>query len=278
MVAQRGSSITGTGTRRVGINPAVQASARRRDSRGLPGIGPDGGRVMKIGQAGLAVFTVGAGGLTALAAARRWQHWGASEAEITRPLPGDDLIPVSRLDSTQAITIDATPERIWPWLAQMGYEGRAGFYSYGILERRFGARDSRQLSQARPAPAPGGLLPFAPGAPLTVAVADAPRALVLWQVLAGGRPIDPARPWGDSYLAWSWAFVLEPAGASGTRLLTRMRTGYQPAASWAGFTHLLLGPAHAVMGRRQLLGIRGRAEAAGRPAARPVSSSRPAGR
>jgi hypothetical protein len=78
-----------------------------------------------------AAIVLAGGSLAALAATRRWhQHWGATDEEIARPLPGDDLIPNSKLDSTHAITIHAPAERIWPWLAQMGYDDRAGSYSY----------------------------------------------------------------------------------------------------------------------------------------------------
>jgi hypothetical protein len=107
-------------------------------------------------------------------------------------LPGDDLIPVVKLDSTHAITIRAPAERIWPWLAQMGYGGRAGFYSYDILKRRFGARDSSRLNPEMAAPVAGDCLPFAPGTPMTVAVVDPSRALVLWQVTAAGKATRPA--------------------------------------------------------------------------------------
>jgi hypothetical protein len=62
-------------------------------------------------------------------------------------------------------------------------------------------------------------------------------------------------------VAWSWAFVLEPVDAATTRLLARMRVSYQPAAKWAPYMWLLVEPAHFVMGRRQLLGIRQRAQA-----------------
>jgi hypothetical protein len=58
--------------------------------------------------------------------------------------------------------------------------------------------------------AAGGTMPFYPGAPMTVAVADPLHALVLWQATSGGKAIDPAGPWGDDHVAWSWAFVLEP--------------------------------------------------------------------
>jgi hypothetical protein len=109
-------------------------------------------------------------------------------------------------------------------------------------------------------------MPFAPGMPMTVAVADPPYALVLWQVTSAGKAIDPAGPWGDDHVAWSWAFVLEPVDAATTRLLIRMRVSYQPAAKWAPYMWLLVEPAHFVMGRRQLLGLRERAQATSRGA------------
>ena len=66
-------------------------------------------------------------------------------------------------------------------------------------------------------------------------------------------------------MAWSWAFVLEPVDAATTRLLVRMRVAYRPALKWAPYMWLLVEPAHFVMGRRQLLGIRQRAETARPP-------------
>ena len=230
---------------------------------------------MKARHAGQVALAVAGSYLTLLTATRRYhQHWGASDAEITRPLPGDDLIPVSKLDSTHAITVHAPAERIWPWLAQMGYGGRAGFYGYEVLERRLGARNINRLNPEAPAPVAGGSLPFAPGMPLTVAVVDPSRALVLWTVTTANKAIDPAGPWGEDYVAWSWAFVLEPIDTSTTRLLTRMRISYRPAAKWAAFVQLLLEPAHFIMGRRQLLGLRQRAEATGRAATSPDTLAR----
>jgi hypothetical protein len=216
---------------------------------------------MKIRHLGQTVLVLAGGSLVALTATRRWhQHWGATDQEITKPLPGDDLIPAAKLDSTHAITIHAPADQIWPWLAQMGYGDRAGTYSYDLFERSAG----RNLYQVDPDLGPlaaGGTMPFAPGMPMTVASADPPRALVLWQVTSAGKAIDPAGSWGDDHVAWSWAFVLEPVDAATTRLLIRMRVSYQPAAKWAPYMWLLVEPAHFVMGRRQLLGLRQRAEA-----------------
>jgi hypothetical protein len=217
---------------------------------------------MKIRRLGRTALALGGGYLAALAATRRWhQQWGATDQEITRPLPGDDLIPEVKLDSTHAITIRAPIHRIWPWLAQMGYEDRAGTYSYDLFERSVG-RNLDQLDPEIPPLTVGATMPFAPGMPMTVAVADPPRALVLWQVTGAGKPLDPAGPWGDDHVAWSWAFILEPVDATTTRLLVRMRVSYQPTVKWAPYMWLLVEPAHFVMGRRQLLGIRQRVQAA----------------
>ncbi|MGZ4665839.1 MAG: hypothetical protein ACXV5Q_12595 [Frankiaceae bacterium] len=222
---------------------------------------------MNARRVGQVMLTLAAGYLFVLVATRRYhQHWGASDAEIARSLPGDDLIPASKLDSTHAITVHAPADRIWPWLAQVGYGGRAGFYSYDVLERRFGARDINRLRPDMPAPVVGDTLPFAPGMPMTVAVVDPPRALVLWQVFSANKAIDPTRPWGADHVAWRWAFVLERIDVGTTRLLTRMRVDYQPAVKWVACAHLLLEPAHFIMGRRQLLGLRQRAEAANQAA------------
>ena len=206
-----------------------------------------------------------AGYLAALTATRRWhQHWGATDQEITQPLPGDDLIPAPKLGSTHAITIHAPANQIWPWLAQMGYGDRAGTYSYDPFERSVGRNLDRLDPDIQPL-ATGGVMPFAPGMPMTVAVADPPHALVLWQVTSSGKATDPTGPWGDDHVAWTWAFILEPVNPATTRLLIRMRVSYQPPAKWGPYMWLLVEPAHFIMGRRQLLGIRQRAQAARPP-------------
>ena len=66
----------------------------------------------------------------------RLGRWGATEDEVRRRLPGDELeSPMGyRRVSTRAITIDAPPDEVWPWLVQMG-SGRAGFYTHEWVER-----------------------------------------------------------------------------------------------------------------------------------------------
>jgi hypothetical protein len=71
-----------------------------------------------------------------LALRERLNRWGATNEEVTEVLPGDELPAIygDRGVSTRAITIDASPEEVWPWLVQMG-SGRAGFYTHEWVER-----------------------------------------------------------------------------------------------------------------------------------------------
>src|ERR671936_650280 len=60
-------------------------------------------------------------------------RWGATDEEVARAMPGDQIQPQPIFNATRAVTIDARPEQIWPWLVQMGYK-RAGFYGYDALD------------------------------------------------------------------------------------------------------------------------------------------------
>jgi hypothetical protein len=97
-----------------------------------------------------AAATAVLGGLLAagyLLVARPYQiHWGATAAEVDRPMPGDTLSRRPTFLATRAITIVGTPADIWPWLVQMGY-GRAGFYGYDILENLGSARTRLHLHE-----------------------------------------------------------------------------------------------------------------------------------
>jgi hypothetical protein len=185
---------------------------------------------------------------------RRWhKRWGATDAETRERLPGDDLVPAPKLESTRAVTIDAPPKDVWPWLVQLGY-GRAGFYSYDILENLFtrmvGMKAHyRSLNEIVPelqklregdfiASAPldwqGGK--FAEKMGWTVKRLEAPRLMAL-------------ENWG--------AFVLEPLENGKTRLIARTRAGQ----TWKdALLYLPWDLPHFVMERGMLLGIKKRAE------------------
>ena len=57
----------------------------------------------------------------------------ATPDEVRRTLPGDEMIPHPIVSPMHAITIDVSPDRVWPWLVQLGC-GRAGWYSYDFLD------------------------------------------------------------------------------------------------------------------------------------------------
>ena len=65
-------------------------------------------------------------------------HWGATPAEAALALPGDETLSAPVIDWTNARTINAPPEKVWPWLAQIG-DTRGAFYSFTFIEDRVGA-------------------------------------------------------------------------------------------------------------------------------------------
>jgi hypothetical protein len=187
-------------------------------------------------------------------AARPWMvRWGSTADERARLMPGDDLVPDAKQE-THAITIDAPPEDVWPWLVQMG-QGRAGFYSHDRLERLFGAaiRNADEIRPEWQQLAVGDLVrtyrPLPRFEPLGwfVAVAERARALVLHEPERGG------------IVNSSWAFVLEAEGQR-TRLLSRWRFR-RHGAGHAAFKTLLFDPAHFVMETGVLQGVKTRVEA-----------------
>jgi len=71
---------------------------------------------------------------TVTPALRPWHmHWGATPAEIGAVMPGDDIVADAQFNATRAVTIDAPPDEVWPWIVQVGY-GRAGFYTYDLVD------------------------------------------------------------------------------------------------------------------------------------------------
>ena len=54
---------------------------------------------------------------------RRWfARWGTTPEELTRVMTGDAVILNPTHIQTGAVTVNAPPEDIWPWLVQMGYQ------------------------------------------------------------------------------------------------------------------------------------------------------------
>jgi hypothetical protein len=194
-------------------------------------------------------------------AARRWHNrWGAAPAEIAGAMPGDELVPLPKMSSTRAITIGAPPEDVWAWLVQIG-QGRGGLYSFDALENLLGCdmhSADRIIPEFQELHA-GDLILLAPAeAPCyRVAAVAPPHVLVLAAADPKTRAVRPA-PAGPEEMASTWQCVLRPTGGGrGTRLVARQRYSYPRRQSvlWH-----LIEPVDFVMERRMLHGIKARAE------------------
>jgi hypothetical protein len=208
---------------------------------------------------------------------------GVTDAEALGTLPGDDVIAHPMVEWTRGVTVHAPPERIWPWLVQMGY-GRAGWYTPAWVDRLL----EPSLFQLQiPSPtSPDRLLPEFQWLGVGDLIADGPDYRSYWRVLAvepqraivyrsvrhpwRPHPFDPSDPGavdrveqallaGGVYLDCTWTFVLRAIGAERTRLLVRTRGNYAPRP--LGLVMPAWGLFDATYGMAQLQAIARRAEA-----------------
>ena len=147
----------------------------------------------------------------------RRSRWGTADEELTKTYPGDELVPNPKWTANHAITINATPEHVWPWIAQIG-QGRGGFYSYQKLENLAGSKivnTSRILDEHQHVRVGDPIKLHVETPPMTVAIVEEPTTLVLYG--------NPAGADGSAVLSTSWAFLLLEQPDETTRLLSRTR-------------------------------------------------------
>jgi uncharacterized protein YndB with AHSA1/START domain len=130
-------------------------------------------------------------------------------------MPGDSIISQPMATFTHAITIKAPPERVWPWLVQLG-AGRGGWYSYDFIDNGGNPSAISILPQFQKVVC-GDVFPAIPGATdaFIVSVVEQPRNLVL------------TVPKEDSGNLVSWDFLLKPLDQGCTRLVVRARISPQ---------------------------------------------------
>jgi hypothetical protein len=160
----------------------------------------------RIGAAGTAIAAVAYAGPL-----RRWMHdWGATDEEAKRAMPGDDAVPGAIDQSTRAISVAATPETIWSWLAQMG-DGRGGFYAseplFRLLRLQHG-KDADRIAPELQELKEGQEIP-AGWTGLKVLKVIPNQAIVMERSGTGYR--------------YTWTVALYPMERAGTRLVSRYR-------------------------------------------------------
>ena len=175
-------------------------------------------------------------------------HWGATDAEIERWMPGDELNLNPSFLATRAITIEGSPEDIWPWLLQMGY-GRAGYYGYDLLENAGSPEGLKSADKILPRFqefAVGDEVPISAVASMTYHTIEPNRHLI-W---LGSEDMDPG--------AFTWA--LYPVDEDRTRLVSRIRWTYHPASIGIFALELFTEFADHVAVRKILQGVKQRVE------------------
>jgi hypothetical protein len=198
----------------------------------------------------VAVLLLVAGVLAVVVVRPRINQWGATDAEHHASWPGDKLVTRPGFIWTNAVTIHAPVEQIWPWLAQLG-QGRGGLYSYDWLENLIGCdvhSTDRILPQFQQPLRVGDrtirMSRYAPSNP--VALFEPGKVLVL------GHINDSDSELAAGHARSSWAFILQPVDQGTTRLIIRCRGSSLMAR--------LQGPIQFVMQRKMMLGVKQRAE------------------
>jgi hypothetical protein len=169
-----------------------------------------------------------------------WQRrWGATEDEVARGMPGDELLGPGAASTTRAITIHAGAHDVFPWLLQIGY-GRGRWYSYDWIDND-GKPSVEAIDPALQQLAVGDRIEMLPGVGPTV------------------REIEPNRHIVSGGDADSWCLQVEPVDANRTRLVSRWRQRWArslPTYAWVA----VVDPGAFLMEQRMLRTIRDLAE------------------
>jgi len=185
--------------------------------------------------------------------ARPYQlRWGATDEEVRRPMPDDELDPSPSFLATRAITIDGTPEAIWPWLMQMGYT-RGGFYGYDIIENVGSPRGLQSATRILPEFQDfqvGDAVPISPVASMSFHAIE-PFDYIIWTG-------------DDAYGGFTWA--LFPVDETHTRLVNRIRWSYRWSRPGLLGLDLFTEFADHLAVRKVLQGVKGRVEGDIQPA------------
>lgn len=167
-----------------------------------------------------------------------WQlNWGATDEEVNRSMIGDEFVKNPTFNATRAVTINASPEDIWPWIVQIGYK-KAGFYSYDFLDND-GIPSAERIIQEYQDLKVGDRIPLTKDGTITVAALEPNKHLLL----------------GSQSGIMTWAWGLYETDAQQTRLVCRLHVRMDNI-----LMRICWDAVEILMMRKHLLGIKRRAE------------------
>ncbi len=169
-----------------------------------------------------------------------WQmHWGATENEINQSMPGDGLLIEPEFNSTRVVEIKAPPDKVWPWLVQMGMK-RGGFYAFDLLDHGGKPSADRIILEYQNLKVGDFILPL-----LQVIEINPPKSM-LWKFLDG------AGGWANA----TWAWGLYETKDHSTRLVSRLRQKYNSKSVVESGMYIFQEITEIFMMRTCLLGIK----------------------
>ncbi|MFC2067911.1 hypothetical protein ACFLTP_02735 [Chloroflexota bacterium] len=195
----------------------------------------------------------------------KYRKWGSTEEELQRELQGDELVKNMKGWYNHAITINAKPANVWPWIVQLG-QNKGGFYSYEILENIVGSKihNADYIVPGFQNTVVGDKVAMTPkAAPYIVAAIEPSQAFVLQLRvnLQTQETVDNTQPLPDKYQDSSWVFFLEETYEGTTRLISRSRNDWNQSKINT-FFYSIFGVVSQAMDRKMLKGIKKRAEVA----------------
>lgn len=161
----------------------------------------------------------------------RLMRWGATDEEVAGPYPGAEVVPDGKRSPTMAVTIDARPEHVWPWLVQVGWD-RGGWYSWNLLDNS-GRPSAREIHPEWQDLAVGDQLKFSAAGRVTrafrVRILEPNRFLGLYGYTdLRGRWLDPSEQRPSAYMEALWGFLLNELPDGRTRLVIGGYQAFRP--------------------------------------------------
>jgi|SRR5215469_3194982 proline iminopeptidase len=185
----------------------------------------------------------------------RLLRWRATGEEVAGPFPHAELVPEGKRSGTMAVTIEASPEQVWPWLVQMGWD-RGGWYSWDRLDNA-GRPSATEVHKEWQDVAVGDQLSFwALGRRMNayrVGVLEPNRFLGLYGCTdLRGQWLDPTGRRPASYMEAIWGFLLNELPGGSTRLVVSGYQVFRPKWIERFATDWLLLPVSWIMSARML--------------------------